>query len=92
MRRRVRSASLAVIGGLVLTAMWLAPGDPAQRTGSGGAPPASASIDDLLMDLQLLPMDGRAPKPFSLEGLDGKRVTLGDIAGRPALLYFWATW
>ena len=52
----------------------------------------AGSLDDLLMDLQLVPLDGQAPKPFVLESLDGRRVALGDLAGRPALLYFWATW
>lgn len=86
MKGRVALGSVVVIGSLVLTALLLAPGDPAQSKGP------VASIDDLLMDLQIVPLDGRAPKPFSLQSLDGRRVTLADIAGRPALLYFWATW
>ena len=52
----------------------------------------AGSLDDLLMDLQLVPLDGQAPKPFALTSLDGRRVALADFAGRPALLYFWATW
>ena len=52
----------------------------------------AGSLDDLLMDLQLVPLDGRAPKPFALQSLDGRQVALADLVGRPALLYFWATW
>jgi len=52
----------------------------------------AGSLDDLLMDLQLVPLDGQRPKPFALPSLDGRRVALADLAGKPALLYFWATW
>jgi thiol-disulfide isomerase/thioredoxin len=30
--------------------------------------------------------------PFSLKGLDGKQVSLGDFRGKPVLITFWATW
>jgi cytochrome oxidase Cu insertion factor (SCO1/SenC/PrrC family) len=81
-------ATLGII--IVLVGAWLftRPGAP---TG-GGAMVAAGSLDDLLMDLQLIPLDGQAPKPFILPSLDGRRVGLSDLAGRPALLYFWATW
>ena len=29
---------------------------------------------------------------FSLMGLDGKQVSLGDLKGKPVLIVFWATW
>jgi cytochrome oxidase Cu insertion factor (SCO1/SenC/PrrC family) len=80
----------------VLVGVWLVAtslnraGSP-PRTG-GSAAVVAGSLDDLLMDLQLIPLDGQTPKPFSLESLDGRRVALADFAGRPALLYFWATW
>lgn len=54
--------------------------------------PAGDTVDDLLMDLQVIPLDGEAPKPFALPSLAGRTVALADLAGRPALLYFWATW
>jgi hypothetical protein len=76
----------------VLVCLWLAFGAPARRVSSLAGHTAGGSLEDLLMDLQLIPLDGQAPKAFSLESLDGRRVSLADLAGRPALLYFWATW
>jgi hypothetical protein len=62
----------------------------------GGRPaPAAAdkALDDALLGLQLVPLDGQAPPPFSLERLGGaKPVTLAEHRGRPVMLYFWATW
>lgn len=57
------------------------------------AVPAQAeSVEDLLFDLQMVPLDGQPPKPFTLETLAGQRVSLGDFKGQVVLLYFWATW
>ncbi len=57
------------------------------------APARAASMEDLLFDLELVPLDGRTPAAFSLERLaDGKTVSLADFKGRALLLYFWATW
>ncbi len=49
------------------------------------------SVTDLMMDLQILPLDQPA-KAFALQTLDGKSLSLAELAGRPVLLYFWATW
>jgi len=78
----------------VVVGVWLA-GSLSMRNApgtSGSTQVIAGSLDDLLMDLQLLPLDGQTPKAFGLESLDGRRVALADLAGRPALLYFWATW
>ena len=77
---------------VVAVAGWL--GGVAPRTGSSpsGGEVTAGSLDDLVMDLQLIPLDGQRPKPFALDSLDGRRVALADLAGKPALLYFWATW
>ena len=56
---------------------------------AGAEPP---SLDALLSDFQLVPLAHQAPPPFSLETLGGTKLALGDFAGRPVLLYFWATW
>ena len=61
------------------------------------ARPAAADgdkvLDDLLFELQLVPLDGQEPAPFELERFaDGKTVTLAELRGQPVLLYFWATW
>jgi len=50
-------------------------------------------LDDLLFDLQLVPLEGQVPPAFELERFgDGKKVSLVEHRGRPVMLYFWATW
>ena len=94
-----RTGLALVIGAVVVLAggVWLSGvskrdtpvARPAPR---GGVEVVGRSLDDLLMGLQLVPLDRKTPQPFALESLDGQRVALADLAGRPALLYFWATW
>lgn len=70
------------VWGVVLLAgglVWL-PGAPA------------ADLEDLLFDLQMIPLGGEAPPAFTLESLDGKKASLSDYRGKPVLLYFWASW
>ena len=82
MTRRRHRAALAVR----LAMLTLALGAPAGLA-------ADQALDDALFELQLVPLAGQVPPPFSLERLgDGKRVTLAEHRGRPVLLYFWATW
>ena len=89
---RTRWAGLVIGTVSVLVAAWLAFLGPRTASVPGGSVVVTGSLDDLLMDLQLIPLDGQRPKPFALASLDGRRVALADLAGRPALLYFWATW
>ena len=42
---------------------------------------------------QLLPTDGSLPAPaLSLLGVEGNRVELSEMGGKPVLLHFWAPW
>ena len=50
---------------------------------------ADEALDRLLSDLQITPLGDQAPPPFTLESVDGKRVSLAGLRGRAALLYFW---
>ena len=46
----------------------------------------------LLQALQLVPLSA-APPPLALPRVDdGRTITLGQLRGRPVLLYFWAMW
>ncbi len=38
------------------------------------------------------PLIGKPAPGFTLRGLDGEVVRLGDLAGRPVVINFWATW
>ena len=69
---------------LALSLLLLAGGAPTARAG-----PAKDTLQALLWDFQLVPLDGATPPPFTLESLDGKTVSLGDFRGRPVLVYFW---
>lgn len=53
---------------------------------------AADTIDDLLFDLQLVPMDQRPAPAFTLPSLEGRKVALSHLRGQAVLLYFWATW
>lgn len=58
-----------------------------------GSPAAvgAADVEDLLWDLQIVPLDGRAAPGFAIEDLDGGTVSLADLKGRAVLLYFWTS-
>jgi hypothetical protein len=93
-----RTLGIVALATLLVGVVWM--GIPLRRDRSGGGPAApdrsamsrSTSINDLLFDLQLLPLEGTTPPAFSLETLDGRRLALADLRGRAALLYFWASW
>jgi len=50
-------------------------------------------LDELMMDLDIAPLDAIDAPPLAVTALDGgSRVTLDDVKGHAALVYFWATW
>ena len=59
---------------------------------AGAAVAAARPIEGLMMDLNIAPMEPRTPPPLVVTTLDGARVTLADVRGKAALVYFWATW
>lgn len=52
---------------------------------------ASADLEDLLWDLQVVPLEGEAPG-FTLPDLAGGSWSLAGARGRGVFLYFWASW
>jgi hypothetical protein len=83
-RGRLRGLALALLVALGLSGGAL-PADRAALAQSG------QQVEDLLWDLQLVPLDGEPPS-FTLTGLDGNSYSLAGTKGQVVLLYFWATW
>jgi hypothetical protein len=92
--RRGLVLPLVAVGLTLIIAAWVgwqaSKEDPMRLGSRVGAP--GDTIEDLMMDLGIVPLDREPAKPFTLPTLDGKRVALAELGGRPALLYFWATW
>jgi len=77
-RRATRTSSRRLALAVALIGLSLLP-----------AAAADDSLDDLLSAFQLTPLGDQLPAPFKLESLDGKAVSLADVRGRVAMLYFW---
>lgn len=91
MNRVVGFGVAAAVGALLaIGGVWLTP----TNGGSADAPAggARAGLDDLVRAMQLVPMSGERAHPFTLPSLDGASIALGNLKGRPVLLYFWASW
>ena len=52
-------------------------------------PTTAADLEDLLWDLQIVPLGPQAAPGLALDDLAGTRVTLEGLRGRAVLLYFW---
>src|SRR5262245_42665064 len=96
---RTRTLVLLGITMLVgLTGLWLfgghvlGPGGSSLRAPANRGGETALAVNGLLEQLEIIPMAGRPAPPFTLDTLEGARFGLADLAGRPALLYFWATW
>jgi cytochrome oxidase Cu insertion factor (SCO1/SenC/PrrC family) len=91
-------ALLGIIALLGLIGLWFfsglvpGPGGPSSRATAQRGSETALAVDGLLEQLEIIPMAGRPAPPFTLDTLEGARFGLADLAGRPALLYFWATW
>jgi hypothetical protein len=59
---------------------------------AGAVPAVAGPLEDRMMDLNIVPLEPQAPPPLVATTLDGGRVTLADVRGKAALVYFWATW
>jgi hypothetical protein len=55
-------------------------------------PGHAGTVDDLLFDLQFVPLEGRPAPPFGLPDLGGRPVSLTGQRGKVVLLYFWTSW
>jgi len=51
----------------------------------------AAEVEDLLWDLQIVPLEGREAPQFALESLAGQKISLAGLRGRVVFLYFWVT-
>jgi hypothetical protein len=61
-------------------------------TVSLGLLPAAAAdeaLDKALSDVQVTPLGDQTPPAFTLEAIDGKRVSLAGLGGRAVFVYFW---
>jgi hypothetical protein len=57
-----------------------------------GSPAQPKALEDRMMDLDVTPTDPSTPPPLDVVTTTGVRVSLGDVKGQAALIYFWATW
>lgn len=91
---RPRPLALGIGALLLLTGLWFGLPRLWREAPSliGGPRTSGDSVTDLMLDLRIIPLDPRPAKAFTLETLDGKRLAMAELAGRPLLLYFWASW
>ncbi len=69
--------------------MELVPDNGSAGASTGGAPPVAESAAD---DDNTSALNGKLAPNFTLEDLNGKKVSLASYKGRPLVVDFWATW
>ena len=87
---RTLLAGLAVVA-IIAVALWLI------FLRDGGGQPVATGIVPLPPELQTAgreigPRIGQLAPDFELDTLDGERLRLSDLRGRPLVLNFWASW
>ena len=55
-------------------------------------PAQSRSLDDLMMDLNIAPLEPQAAPALTVTTMDGGRLSLAELKGQAVLVYFMATW
>ncbi len=69
--------------------MTLVPDNGANGGANGAAPDASQMASD---DGDATPLNGKTAPAFTLQDLNGNKVSLASFKGRPLVVDFWATW
>jgi cytochrome oxidase Cu insertion factor (SCO1/SenC/PrrC family) len=55
-------------------------------------PAQSRPVDDLMMDMNIAPLEPQAAPALTVTTLQGSRLALSDLKGHVVLVYFMATW
>ena len=55
-------------------------------------PAQSRALDDLMMDLNIAPLEPQVAPPLNVTTLEGGKLSLTDLKGQAVLVYFMATW
>ncbi|MBM4438862.1 MAG: hypothetical protein FJ027_00460 [Candidatus Rokubacteria bacterium] len=50
------------------------------------------ALDELMMDLNIAPLEPMPAPPLNVTTVEGVRISLGEIRDQAVLVYFWATW
>ena len=66
--------------------------DNGSSAGAGADASDSADAADLAGDENSTPLNGKIAPAFTLQDLNGNKVSLASYKGRPLVVDFWATW
>ena len=82
---------VVLIGSTALIVMWPTETEPTETTQNSEIDTEEVSVEDEVAAATLIFAGDKAPD-FTVQMLDGSRVTLAQTEGKPTLLIFWATW